>query len=392
MSARGVLQLLIVATIATAAAADTPVVREPVVPTLVVPSAGVDVPFEIVGEQPLLEVRIAGEGPFRFLMDTGASGAGRISRALVERFDLPVVATVRSGDPSGRNVEERPVVRVPSLAFGGAVARDVEMPLAPEGIVAEGIDGILGFAVFRDTLLTLDYPAGRLRLADGALPEPDGREVLAATLEHGVPAITIDVAGRAVEADIDSGSMGRLLLPESVASALDFASEPRVVGRARTPFNEFDISMAVLRGDVRVGGHTMSEPAIEFADMFPRANIGGRFLRDFAVTFDQRHGRIRFERGPDAPRDDPGRYRVGAMFDAEPGGDLRVLRVMPGAPAERAGLRAGDVVLAVAGVAVRDLGPGGLRDALGRPEPVDVRVRRGDVTVTVTVTPEPAPG
>ena len=42
--------------------------------------------------------------------------------------------------------------------------------------------------------------------------------VLAFRSVDGIPAIDLDVAGRTVAADVDSGSMGWLLVPEAVAS------------------------------------------------------------------------------------------------------------------------------------------------------------------------------
>lgn len=361
--------------------------RRPTPVHLELPADGVDTPLELARDQPSVEVRVNGKGPFRFLLDTGAAGAGRVSAALAERLGLAVVGSVMVGDPSGQNREERELVLVDELNIAGAVARDVAMLLAPESTQSLDVEGILGFGLFRDVLLTLDYPGRRLRLYPGALPPSDGRAVLDLTVRRGVPSVRVDVDGHGVDADIDSGSMGWLTLPERIASELHLAAEPRIVGRASTGFNTFEIKQAPLAGTVHIGGHALVDPSIEFAGLFPRANLGGQLLRHFALTFDQRNGRVRFERNSDEPIARPARYRVGVALGVGPDG-IRVERAAPGSPGERAGLRSGDVVLAIDGTPVGDLGDAGLRDVLNRPGPVEFRVRRGGQTLTITVTPE----
>lgn len=57
-----------------------------------------------------------------------------------------------------------------------------------------------GFELFRDYLLTLDYPQNQLRVATGQLPDVDGQTVLNYFLDFGAPHIEIDLAGRRVRA------------------------------------------------------------------------------------------------------------------------------------------------------------------------------------------------
>jgi hypothetical protein len=106
----------------------------------------------------------------------------------------------------------------------------------------------------------------------------------------------IRVAGREIEADVDAGSMGGIILPESEMSSLPLASKPVVVGRARTVSNTFEIRAADLDGDVTIGGITIHRPTIEFQPIMPTANLGARVLRDYAITFDQKNERLRMKR------------------------------------------------------------------------------------------------
>jgi carboxyl-terminal processing protease len=67
-------------------------------------------------------------------------------------------------------------------------------------------------------------------------------------------------------------------------------------------------------------------------------------------------------------RETTGHYQgIGVVF-APPSQEARVLYTLPGSPAERAGLRCGDRILAVAGRLVAEMGPGELRSLLGAPD------------------------
>jgi len=351
---------------------------------LEVPPDGTSMPMAVIGDQPAVEVTINGEGPYVFLVDTGAAGGGRIDPELAAKLDLETLGQVQVGDPSGRNRATRDLVRVDHVRFGDAEARGVPMLLAGELQAGRSIDGILGFALFRDVLLTLDYPAKTLRLTPGGLGPPDGQDIVADVGDGGIPSVEVDLGGVTVTADIDSGSMGWVTLPAAVAGKLDLAAEPVVVGRAETPFNSFEILQAPLDGAVQVGRHVFPNPPVEFADMFPRGNLGGQLLGHFAVTFDQRNRRVRFEREGDGPLGKPRRYRVGVMFAGGPA-DLVVRGTVPGSPGEKAGLREGDRVLAVNGLPVEEVDLGTI---FSKPETVTLKIERGSETIEVALTPE----
>ncbi len=357
------------------------------------PAGRVVVPLEMHDVQPVVEVRVNGEGPFRFLVDTGAAGCGRISAALADKLALEEVGEVLVGDPSGRNAQVAKRVGVDAVSVGDALFEGLSMMRRDDkeriDVQREGIDGILGFGLFRDCLLTLDYPGRRLILDRGQLPGADGRNVLDHRQERGIPEITLRVAGLEVEADIDSGSMGPLSFPQAVADKLDFTREPTVVGKASTGFNDFEIKEAPLDGDVHIGTHVMEDPTVAIFGMFPRANLGGQWLRNFTITFDQRNGRVRFIRDEARPLEMKPRYRVGVMMLPGPEG-LVVEGVIPGGAAEKAGLKEGDRITRINGEAAGDLGAARLRETFSSPKPIRLTVEREGEKVEVVLTPSRA--
>ena len=70
----------------------------------------------------------------------------------------------------------------------------------------------------------------------------------------------------------------------------------KVIGRARTVSNTFEIKGAPLRGTLRIGDLEFEDPDLEFQPIMPGANVGSRILKDFRVAFDTKNKRIRLTR------------------------------------------------------------------------------------------------
>ena len=263
-----------------------------------VPAGGVDVPMTMTTHLPAVDVMVNGKGPFRFAIDTGGSGAARVDSAFAASLGLPVVGEVWGGDPSGKNQQRMGVVALDALTIGGArfaVLRASTRAYNEPGSM-HGVDGILGFGLFAGYTVTFDYPAGRLRIEASELPPVDGKRILAYTDDDGIPSIHIQVDSLDMAAHVDAGSMGGFILPERLVGQLPLASEPVVIGRARTVSNTFEIKGAPLRGTLRIGDLEFSDPKLEFQPIMPDANVGSRILKDFRLSFDTKNKRIRFTR------------------------------------------------------------------------------------------------
>lgn len=256
------------------------------------PGASVEVPM-LAGEELAVEVRINGKGPYRFLLDTGAAGGGRIGKPLAGTLGLKTVGQAISGDPLGKNRETVDIVEADSLTIGEAAFSRVQLSVRDFG--RPGFDGVLGIGLFEDFLLTLDYPRQRVRIEKGSLPAADGKAVLAFENPRGIPQIRLKVGDQDVAVDVDSGNRnGELVLPASYIGTVPLEKEPAVVGRGRTGYSEFEIKQAPLKGALEVGGQAIQHPLVDFVEGFPHGNLGHRFLRRFAVTIDQKNHRIRF--------------------------------------------------------------------------------------------------
>ena len=145
-------------------------------------------------------------------------------------------------------------------------------------------------------MVWLDYPAQQLRIASGQLPLPDGKHVLSYRLDRGSAHIPVEIGGVALEASIDSGNMGGVLLPLSLSNKVPLRAPLQRAGRVASALNEFDLFRAELDGDLRIGEITISRPTLFFSDLVQAPNLGRGVIRSFAVTFDQPHVRVEFRR------------------------------------------------------------------------------------------------
>ncbi len=256
-----------------------------------VPEEPVVLPMKMRGSQPGVEVWVNGEGPFFFAIDTGGQGAARVDSSLVEKLGLEAVGEVTGGDPSGRAGVSMPVVEVESLAVGDAVFEKV--PALSRNYNAHGrsiarIDGILGYHLFSEHVLTLDYANQEVRIERGPFEAPEGAQLVELTNEpDGVPMVRAEIAGLAIESLwIDTGKMGGLMLPPALIEKLPLLEEPKVVGRGRSITGEFEYKRAKAEGTFTLGDFRIENPSVESAEIMQFAILGSAALAKQVVTLD----------------------------------------------------------------------------------------------------------
>ena len=256
------------------------------------------------GLMPVVEVKLNGQGPFAFMIDTGAGLQADIDTAVAERLRLQPTGSAINGDPSGENDREWTTATIDSITLGEEKAgdalnfRNVTAVIRPQRITKDypAVDGILGFALFADYLLTLDYPAMQVRLERGDLPAANGADVLNFEIENRIPVIELAVGKIRVRAHIDSGNfVAGFILPEEIVEQLQLLSTPAIVGGARSVSNRIELRQAQLKESIHIGSFEYPQPTITFPALSD-TNIGFKVLREFSLTFDQKNRRVKFER------------------------------------------------------------------------------------------------
>ena len=312
-------------------------------------AAPVVLPAQLIGNYLVVETKWDRFGPYRFVIDTGSS-VTLMTPALVRRYgeQPPGAAARRVMGPDGQIIE-LPAGAMRRLELGGARFGDVPVLLydcAPlSAHLGVRIDGVLGFPLFRELLLTLDYPGSRVvlrRARDAPLPPgitipfDDGRNT---------PLVPVRLGERTFVALIDSGSdMAFSLNP--VGLAPQFAVGPTAGGTVGTIAGDRAQRIGRLSESLALGSQLFARPIVDLSDEL--SAIGAGALQYFAVTFDQARDRVTFFRDSTEPIVMPARRSAGMSFSKTPA-YWRVASVVPKSAAEVAGIRHGDLVVRING-------------------------------------------
>jgi predicted aspartyl protease len=237
--------------------------------------------------KPYVMVTINGKGPFRFVIDTGTGADAFVSPELADELQLPTAAKAMVNDPSGQGGHRVPIVLLESIRLAGVEFTSVKAVRHEVTGEAGSCQGLLGFTLFRDYLLMLDFPNRQVVLTAGKLEPDGGKTVLPFRMPDGVPIVSLFVNGQSVEAQLDSGG-GGLTLPEALAAHQRWEIPPVVFATGHTLSTKFSIKAAKLAADVRIGKYTFTHPVVEIHPAFPLVNFGSPPMQSFAITFDQK--------------------------------------------------------------------------------------------------------
>lgn len=351
-------------------------------------AASTSVPIEIVNNHVYLDSVICdGKGPYRFVIDSGG-----------DYIVTPEVAAALQARSSGamqlqgvgNATEGAAFAHIGSLTIGNAVVRNqytLVLPIATGFGVAEGlkIDGMLGYQFLARFLTTIDYANAKLTLAMPA-SEPvtvPGAAAIPFYIDRTIPRIPVTVAGVATSAEVDTGNRAALEL-----SSPFLAAHPAIAALAKTPpgvvgFGVGGPAYARLGriAQMQIGPYSLSNVVTSFtnqdrgafADPYNPANVGGTVWRRFTLTFDYAHQQLLLAKN--AQFDAPFSYDRSGLFLIDENGAHAVLSVFPGTPAAAAGLRKGDVVLAVNGAPASNDSLAQLRSTLSGPAGTSVKLR-----------------
>src|SRR6266850_628055 len=87
-------------------------------------SVPIEVPFEFVHNQILVQVKIAGKGPYTMLLDTDTDPSA-IDRATAKELGLGLESKLYPAAGGGRDNQTIQLTRLPSVELGTVLARDL---------------------------------------------------------------------------------------------------------------------------------------------------------------------------------------------------------------------------------------------------------------------------
>lgn len=251
------------------------------------PSGAFDmqVPFEVVDGRIYLQAKVDGRGPFRFALDTGASGFGRADASLVSTLGLePEKPTLNS---DGVSTAEAETVGLKSLEVGGlsrkdlrVITRDYNSKMSPEA----AFSGIVAREFFADGLLVIDYPRKVLSFSTALTLGRDQPGVLTYEKAYRVP-VTIGTVR--TTGNLDTGANVAFVLPRSLYDQVSGAPAEKA-GTGQLSNGHVATERAVVHGPFRIGSGELSDVDVRVSDKYPELLVGAHALQNFAVVIDQR--------------------------------------------------------------------------------------------------------
>ncbi|MBC7366950.1 MAG: aspartyl protease family protein [Undibacterium sp.] len=291
-------------------------------------------------------------GPWHFLIDTGANTT-LVTPEFAKRYGIKDEAAIAAAPVSvlsadGHSVELPPIT-LRRLDLGDARFENISARIydcaALSAHLGVKIDGILGFPLFRKTLLTLDYPHDRVVLApSGGSPLIPGLSIPFNNANK-TPLIPVRIGDRTFIALLDSGSDAPLSL-NPVGLNPKFIFGPRAGSTVSTLSGDRPQRIGRLADTFTLADYSLPAPIVDLSDEL--SAVGGAILQYFTVTFDQEHDKVTFYRDSPAPIATGARRTPGLSFAKTPA-YWRVAGVVPGSPPDAGEVERGDLVTRING-------------------------------------------
>ncbi|MCC7325693.1 MAG: retropepsin-like domain-containing protein [Burkholderiales bacterium] len=335
----------------------------------------VDIPFETFSGHLFVRVMFDGRGPFRMLFDAGGTNvlSAQTAASLVDS-DKPLPQTIRADVTSLGGVE---------LSGQRYAVADIDGFLhRVEGL--DDIAGVLGLEWFVRMPIRIDYARSRLTLYDPAKFKYAGTGTRVPVAARGrLPLVDGSIDGVDGSFEIDTGSRGSLTLAPGFAAKHDLEKRLKASKRAITGAGlGGPVRSLLARGRMlKLGTVEVPYPVVAIVQVTPEAaartevagNVGNGVLRQFAVTFDLPNDSLYFERYLNFGT--PDIADRGGMWLERAADGYKVVDVVAAGPAAAAGLKAGDVIVEVNGLAWSQTTLPALRDALRAPPGTRITVK-----------------
>jgi predicted aspartyl protease len=263
------------------------------------------------GAQPLilLPVRVNGDGPFEFILDTGA-GTSLLSSQLAKKLNIKIIST-KEGQSAGGKISVS-LAKVDSFAVGQAKLDDVDVGIVDLSHIAKTIgtkiDGDVGYNFLKHFRITIDYHDCEIRFDEPRRIERLGRSAKAevrmrlASLAKPLLLVQVHANGHGpFQFAIDTGTSTTAIAPE-LAQQVGLESSP--VGPLTTGGAQVNVTAGTLES-FQVGRARIDNLVVVVADFFSMLSqavgvrldgiVGYNFLRNFRVVIDYPGEKFRLE-------------------------------------------------------------------------------------------------
>jgi hypothetical protein len=341
------------------------------------------------------DVMLNGQGPFRLIFDSGAS-MSVLSPAIAKQLGLRPQGPVIQATGAGSGSVPTQAANVGSVRIGHLVLHDqtfLVFPL-PWGD-RPGPVGAVGYELMKRLVVTVDYEREQLSFS---LPLSFAYSGHGAKVPIDPPLPLMQVRGSVNGASdifrIDTGDEASLTVEQRFVSQHNLVRQlsPRYHGYSGSGVGGAEPESYYGRVEtLRIGEAEVNHVIAFLCDgqaisADNSGNIGTRILRQFNITFDIPHGVLYFEKNSNWGKPEVFN-RAGIVVDSIQQ-DQKVMNVLPGSPAEIAGVVVGDIIMKIDGRAPND-------NPLQQDDPaflqpvgtvVHLTIQRGDKIRTIDLT------
>lgn len=228
---------------------------------------------------PLVEVRVNGVGPYRFLIDLG-SNVTLVRRNVVDESGSTVLVDRPTSD----------IASVGTIGLGSAHLQDATVASYDH----LDVDGVLGYNVLQYSSFTLDFPGKRLVLHRRPLPPPNNRTVFVYRVEGRMPYVMVGLGQDSLLLNLDTGASEWMTVPPTWQTRLRWRAPPTP---GRTTFNNQTGRTRVLEGyladTLRFGELVIPSPLVYVNPDAEDAWLGAAAMASAVWTFDPQQRRVR---------------------------------------------------------------------------------------------------
>ncbi|MGD0141811.1 MAG: aspartyl protease family protein [Rhizomicrobium sp.] len=356
-------------------------------------------PFKLINNHIYADVSVNGKGPYQFIFDTG--GVNLVTPPLAAELNLKTQGQMQGGG-TGVGHMDVGLTKVAALQLGDATVKDQVFAVMPlntmsvtEGV---GMPGMIGFETFRRFVTRVDYGTGTITLIrPDAFDPKDSGVAIPFVFDGNSIEVQASYEGATGKFTIDTGSRASLTINGPFAAKYNLAKDSKRID-AIAGWGVGGPSRAIaLRGSaLTIGPMTVKGAVVElstdkggdFAGGAIAGNIGAGILKRYIVTLDYEHTTMYLKPVTMAVADLDTFDRAGLWINESDDG-YKVVDVTKGAPAEAAGLKVDDDIVAVDGKPATSVPLYEIRRQL-RDEAagtvVTFTVKRGTGTTSVPVT------
>lgn len=361
---------------------------------------GARAPFETNGHHIYVSVLFGDQGPYRFVLDSGCSHSV-IDKKLAEKLGLQQKGVFPDYQDHPRLQK---VVAGDYAVMGNQIKGGLFQALPLDGLSKDAgkeIDGLLGYDFIQRFVVEIDYAKQTILLSDpkGYQPDPSAK-ALPISLGMGTPSIQTVLQGEhgdpiPIWLTVDIGDAAAVTLNDAFARTYQISRlSARTIPASGFTISGLDTQSQGRMTSLSIGSFTVAGPIITYADTFMRGKnpggaLGAGTWRKFKLTLDYPEREIYLMPATDLSQPEPS-FHAGFSADPDPNDSKirRVSQVVAGWPADKAGLKPGDILQSLNGKDMKTLSPQEIEAITGSGQSYTITVLRGSDSLSFTLQPE----